>query len=150
MAATVIAKSIEVVGSVTSKSSEILTPEPLEFVAGSRHATGGGRRASLGILVNVNVRVHVNVGLRAHEGRPREAGCAPASHRGGSGRPRGSAVAVLAIDSSPGRRPGRRAEGHRRAVPGGTDEEVEATRSSSHAVAARQRLVASLTLSACV
>ena len=133
MVATVIAKGIEVVGSVTSKSSEILTPEPLEFIAGSRHATAGGRRASLGILVNVNVRVHVNVGLRAHEGRPR-----------------GFAVAVLAIDSSPGRHPGRRAEGHRRAVPGGTDEEFEATRSSSHVVAARHRLVASLTLSACV
>ena len=88
MVATVIAEGIEVVGSVTSKSSEILTPEPLEFVAGSRHATGGGRRASLGGLVHVNVRVHVNVGLRAHEGRPREAGCVPASHprRGAAAR----------------------------------------------------------------
>ena len=88
MVATVIAKGIEVVGSVTSKSSEILTPEPLEFVAGSRHATGGGRRASPGVLVNVNVRVHVNVGRRAHEGRPREAGCVPASHprRGAAAR----------------------------------------------------------------
>ena len=151
MVATVIAEGIEVVGSVTSKSSELLTPEPLEFVAGSRHATGGGRRESLGGLVHVNVCVHVNIGFRAHEGRPREAGRVPASPpEKGSGRPRGLADAVLAIDSSPGRRPGRRAEGHRRAVPGGTDEEFEATRSSSHAVAARQRLVASLTLSACV
>jgi hypothetical protein len=87
MVATVIARGIEVVGSVTSKSSEILTPEPLEFVAGSRQATGGGRRASLGVFVNVTVCVHVNVGLRAHEGRPREAGYVPASH------PRRGAVA---------------------------------------------------------
>ena len=88
MVATVIAEGIEVVGSVTSKSSELLTPEPLEFVAGSRHATGGGRRVSLGGLVHVNVCVHVNIGFRAHEGRPREAGCVPASHprRGAAAR----------------------------------------------------------------
>src|ERR1700681_3272556 len=88
MVATVIAEGIEVVGSVTSKSSELLTPEPLEFVAGSRHATGGGRRASLGGLVHVNVCVHVNIGFRAHEGRPREAGRVPASHprRGAAAR----------------------------------------------------------------
>ena len=97
------------------------------------------------------VRAHVNVGLRAHEGRPREAGCVPASHprRGTAAREASRSLFWQSI-RLPGGRPGRRAEGHRRAVPGVTDEELEATRSSSSSVAAGHRLVASLTLSACV